>query len=130
MSLPVLNGYSAEFYGFCRQHELRFQRCTNCHAWRHPPRPMCNQCHSFDAEWVAVSGAGTLYAWTVAVAPMGAAFAAKVPYIAAIVALEEGPRLASTLVDVAETDLRVGMPLRVCFDDLTPEVSLPKFRPA
>jgi uncharacterized OB-fold protein len=129
-SLPVLKGSTAEFYGWCRQHELRFQRCARCKTWRHPPRLLCNHCHSFETEWAAVSGRATLHAWTVAVAAMGPAFANDVPYVAAIVQLEEGPRMASWVTGVAEDQLREGMGLQLWFDDVTPEVSLPKFKAA
>ena len=128
--LPVLKGFTAEFYGWCRQHELRFQRCAHCKAWQHPPRLLCNHCHSFETEWAPVSGAATLHAWTVAVAPMGPVFANDVPYVAAIVGLQEGPRMASWVTGVAPEDLKVDMRLQVWFDDLTPEVTLAKFRPA
>lgn len=125
--LPVLKGHTAEFYGWCRKHQLRFQRCARCKTWRHPPRPLCNRCHSFETEWAAVSGTGTLHAWTVAVTPMGPAFAAVVPYVPAIVALDEGPRLASWVTGIAPERLREGLRLQVWFDDVTAEVTLPKF---
>lgn len=128
--LPLLKGYTAEFYGWCYRHELRFQRCARCRTWRHPPRPLCNQCHSFETEWAPVSGLGTLHAWTVVVAPMEPALAAQVPYVAAVVALDEGPRMASWVTGIAPEQLRVGMRLQVWFDAVTPEVTLPKFKPA
>jgi uncharacterized OB-fold protein len=127
--LPVLRGYAAEFYGWCQKHELRFQRCARCKTWRHPPRPLCFKCHSFEVEWAPVSGQGRLHAWTVPMAPIGSAFASQMPYVAAIVALDEGPRMASWVTGVAPEDLRVDMRLLVWFDAVTPEVTLAKFRP-
>ncbi len=128
--LPLLKGHAAEYYGWCRQHQLRFQRCAHCQTWRHPPRPLCNHCHSFDVEWAAVSGTGVLHAWTVVVASMEPGLAKDAPYVPAIVALDEGPRVASWITGVAPEQLREGMRLQLWFDDVTPEVSLPKFRRA
>jgi uncharacterized OB-fold protein len=128
--LPLLEGYTAEFYDWCKRNELRFQRCARCGTWRHPPRPLCNHCHSFEAEWAAVSGDGTLYCWTIAAASMDPAFASAVPYVAAVVALDEGPRIATWVTDVVPNALRVGMRLQVWFDAREPGVTLPKFKPA
>jgi uncharacterized OB-fold protein len=61
---------------------------------------------------------------------MGPAFADKVPYVAAIVALDEGPRMATWITDIAPEKLREGMRVQVWFDAVTPEVTLAKFRPA
>ena len=63
--LPVLEGLSGEFYAWCRQGELRFQRCTDCGTFRHVPRELCAQCNSFAWEWARSSGRGTVYTWTV-----------------------------------------------------------------
>jgi uncharacterized OB-fold protein len=128
--LPLLKGYTAEFYGWCGRRELRFQRCARCKTWRHPPRPLCNRCHAFESEWAPVSGAGTLYCWTVAMASLGPAFAADVPYVAAVVTLDEGPRMVTWLTDIAPARLHEGMRVQVWFDPVTPEVTLAKFRPA
>ena len=128
-TLPVITPGDQPYWTALRAHELRLQRCARCGSWRHPPRPLCNLCHSFETKWAAVAGTGTLHAWTVAIAPMGPAFSGDVPYVAAIVALDEGPRLASWVTDIAPEQLREGMRLTVWFDPVSPEVSLPKFRP-
>ena len=53
--LPRRRGMAGEFYDFCKQHELRFQRCTDCGTWRHVPREMCAKCGSFNWEWAQSS---------------------------------------------------------------------------
>ncbi len=128
--LPVLQGYAQEFYAFCKQGELRFQRCAHCKTWRHPPRPMCGQCQSFDTEWVAVKGQGSLYSWTVPMLPIGKVWGSYMPYVAAIVELDEGPRMATWVTGIAPADLRLGQRLQVYFSDLTPEVTRALFKPA
>ncbi len=126
--VPKMRGFAAEFYGYCKKHELRFQRCTNCKTWRHIPRDMCAKCGSFDWEWAASTGKGKLFSWTTAMQPMLPQFADLVPYSPVIVELEEGVRMLSWLTDVEESELRIDLPLQVTFDDVTPDVTLPKFR--
>lgn len=130
LPLPRARGRAAEFYAFCKNHELRFQRCSDCGTWRHIPRDMCAKCGSFKWEWARSSGKGKLFSWTTATQPMMPQFAQSVPYSPAIVELEEGVRMVTWLVDVKPDELQLGMPLAVVFDDVTSEVTLPKFAPA
>jgi uncharacterized protein len=126
--LPRRHGFGAEFYNFCKQHELRFQRCKGCGAWRHVPRDMCAKCGSPQWEWAKSSGKGTVFSWTTVMQPMSPQFADAVPYSPVVIELEEGVRMVSWLLDVASGDIRIGLPVEVVFEDVTPEVTLPKFR--
>ncbi len=128
--LPRLRGFAADFYAYCRKHELRFQRCSACGRWRHVPRDMCAACGSFDWEWARSSGKGTLFSWTTTMQPMMPQFADLVPYSPVVVELEEGVRMLSWLVDTDADDFTLGLPVEVVFDDVTPDVTLPKFRRA
>ena len=127
--LPRMRGPAKEFYAFCKQHELHFQRCTDCGTWRHIPRDMCAKCGSFSWEWAKSSGRGKVFSWTTAYQPMHPAFT-EVPYSAVVVEMEEGVRLVSWVVDTKPEELQLDMPVEVIFDDVTPEVTLPKFRRA
>ncbi len=126
--LPRQRGYAGEFYAFCHQHELRFQRCTDCGTWRHIPRDMCAKCGSFNFEWAKSSGRGKVFSWTTVMQPMLPPFADIVPYSPVIVELDEGVRMVSWLVGVKPEELALEMPVEVIFDDVTSEVTLPKFR--
>lgn len=128
--LPRLRGFATDFYAYCRKHELRFQRCSACGRWRHVPRDMCAACGSFDWEWARSSGKGTLFSWTTTMQPMMPQFADLVPYSPVVVELEEGVRMLSWLVDTDADDFTLGLPVEVVFDDVTPDVTLPKFRRA
>ncbi len=128
--LPLMQGMAQQFYTHCKNHELRFQRCTKCGVWRHVPRAMCAACGSWDWEWAKSSGRGKVFTWTVVRRPMHPAFASDAPYAPVVVELDEGVRMVSWLVDVAPDDIRKGMPVEVVFDAVTPEVTLPKFRRA
>jgi len=80
------------------------------------------------AEWAKVSGRGTVYSFIIARRPYHPAI--PVPYVIAIIELAEGVRMTSNVVECPPEEVRVGMAVEVVFDDLSPEFSLPKFRPA
>ena len=80
-------------------------------------------------EWAEASGRGKLYSWTIFYQVYDPAFAEDIPYNVGLIELEEGPSFYSNVVECKNEDLYVGMPLEVTFDDVTEEISLPKFRP-
>ena len=128
--LPVLQGYAKEFYAFCKQRNLHFQRCAQCKTWRHPPRPVCHKCFSMETEWTPVKGTGKVDCWATPTAPIGKAWVSYMPYAAVVVELDEGMRMATWVTGIAPEELKIGMPVKVYYDDLTPEVTLAKFTPA
>lgn len=128
--LPPRLGLAAEFYKYCKLHELRFQRCTDCGAWRHLPRPMCGECGSFNYEWARSAGKGKVYSWITVTQPMLPAFNDAVPYSVPLVDLDEGVRMVAVIEGVEPEDMKLGMPVQVIFDDVTPEITLPRFRKA
>lgn len=127
--LPRGEEFNGEFYRFCKQHELRFQRCRDCGAWRHMPRESCQACGSFNWAWERTAGKGQVFSWTVIHRALHPGFAPELPYAAVVVELEEGVRIVSHVLDLPVDQLRVGLPVEVVFDDVTPEITLPKFRP-
>jgi len=126
--LPLMRGFTRQFYEHCRNGELRFQRCNACGRWRHVPRKTCASCGSWDWEWARSNGRARVFSWTVVRRPMHPNFKEEVPYAPAIIEMEEGVRLVSWVVDCPPEELRAGMPVEVFFDAVTPEVTLPKFR--
>ena len=109
---------------------LLIQRCRDCGTYRHIPRPMCPECHSLNSEWSQVSGRGKVYSFTVSYRAAHPAFKEDVPYIIAIVKLEEGVGLTTNIIDCSPEEIYVGMPVEVVFDDVTGEITLPKFKKA
>ena len=112
-------------------HEGRFvmPRCNDCGKYHFYPHPLCPHCSSAKLEWVAVSGCGKLYSYTVVHRAPSKAFADEVPYVVAVVELDEGPRLMSNLSNCAPDAARIGMPLKVAFRKLSESVTLPVFEP-
>jgi hypothetical protein len=118
------------FFEAARAHRLVIQRCTACGTYRFPARELCSRCLARDAAWVPASGRGKVFSYGVVHQVYHPAFAADVPYAVVVVELEEGVRLTTNLLDCPLEAVRIGLPVEVCFEDRTPEVSLPQFRPA
>ncbi len=126
--LPKPSPTSRPFWEAARKHELKLQRCGACRAFVYYPRDRCPHCFSDKLAWERTSGRGKLYSYTVVRRPSSRAFA-DAPYVLAIVELEEGVKLTTNVVAPLEK-LKVDMPVEVFFDDVTPEHTLVKFKPA
>lgn len=126
--LPLMEGLAKEFYTWCQQRELRFQRCTDCSTWRHVPRELCPVCGSWQWQWQRSSGRGTVFTWTTVARALHPAFQQDAPYAPVVIEMEEGVRLVSAVIDCPPEQLQIGMPVDVVFDAVTPEITLPKFR--
>jgi uncharacterized protein len=130
--VPVVAPEARPYWSGCKAHELWLRACNTCTAWYFYPRDVCPHCGSRDVEWRQASGRATLYTFSVVHRAPSPAFAELVPYVTALVELEEGPRMPTSLVGIAPdpAQIKVGMALEVTFDDLTDELTLPRFRPA
>lgn len=120
-------GLNAEFYDFCRDRNLRFQRCDDCATWRHPPRVLCASCGSERWTWTPSTGRGEVYTWTVTHQALHPAFAEDVPYAVVVVQMDEGVRLVSGVRDLPLADLRLGLPVEVDFEERDEGYVLPTF---
>jgi uncharacterized OB-fold protein len=121
---PARDRDTAPFWEAQANHELKFQRCSQCRHVRFPVGPMCPQCRSFDFDWVASSGRGVVYSYTVVRHQTHPAF--EVPYTIVLVTLDEGPRLIAQLRTPADTPVQIGAPVRVEWEAL-PDQDLPVF---
>jgi uncharacterized OB-fold protein len=130
MPLPAITDDTRPFWEGCRRRELVVQRCTACGAFRHPPAPICWRCRSFAHEWVRSSGRGTVFTFALVQRAFLPALAAHVPYTIVVVALDDAPgvRVLSNLVEATPAELSVGLPVEVLFEDVTAEVTVPRFR--
>lgn len=128
--LPVIDPGSAPFWGAAREHRLSIPLCLDCGLYHFYPRELCPHCHSGNLEWRDVSGRGTIYTFTIARRPAGPAYADDVPYIIALIDLAEGPRMMTNVIAPDVEAVRIGDAVEVVFDDVTDEVTLPKFKTA
>lgn len=127
--VPAPDDASRPFFDAAARGVLMLQRCTSCGAYHFPLREVCPECLSTDLEWAESAGRGTLHTFGVMHRVYHPAFADAVPYNLAVVELEEGPRMNSTVVECSNEDLEVGMPLEVTFTEVAPAAFLPQFRP-
>ncbi len=128
--VPKVTPEARPFWEAAKQHRLMVQRCQECSRYYFYPRPLCPGCLSRNVRWEYVSGRGRLHTFVVNHRPPRN-FPIAPPYIIGIVELEEGPRLMSHIVGIeaSPTQVRCDMPVEVVFEDLTEEITLPKFRP-
>jgi uncharacterized OB-fold protein len=127
---PINPELTRPFWEAAGRHELVMPRCTTCDHVFFYPRSECPRCFSTALEWVPVSGRGRLHSFTVVYQPANAAFRDEAPHVYAVVQLDEGPRMVSNVVQCDPEAVRVDMPLVAVFDDVTPEWTLVKFKPA
>ena len=118
------------FWEAVNRGQLVMQRCGDCGAYRHLPRPMCPKCNSMRWEWAPVSGRGTVHSFTIVHHPLVPSLEDQTPYDIVLVELEEGPRIISNMVDTPPDEVRIGMPVEVAFQRVSEEIALPKFKRA
>jgi uncharacterized OB-fold protein/acyl dehydratase len=110
------------------QGEIPIQRCKECQLLRHPPRPMCSACGSMEWDHIAASGRGAVHTYTVIHYPQFPGY--ESPIVAALIDLEEGTRLMSSLTDCMPEDAKIGMPVEAVIQTDEDGFALPVFRPA
>jgi uncharacterized OB-fold protein len=108
--------------------ELRIQRCGDCGALRYPPGPMCPRCTAARPGYVVAEGTGEVYSYVVHRHPPVPG--KTLPLVIALVELPEGVRMTGELRGVRPEDARIGMPVRVDFERIDDELTLPYWRPA
>lgn len=125
---PALTQDNSFFFEGAKQHKLLIQRCANCGALRHPPRPSCPHCRSFEWDTVTASGRGTIYSFVVNHYPQVRAF--DYPLVIALVELEEGTRLVANVSGITPETVAIGMEVQAEFEEFDEQLTLPVFRPA
>ncbi|MCH8090644.1 MAG: Zn-ribbon domain-containing OB-fold protein [Chloroflexi bacterium] len=129
-ALPTPTPETRPYWDALKEHRLLIQRCKECQRAYFYPRPFCPRCFSFNVEWFEASGRGKLYSFVINHRP-APGFGPE-PYVIAVVELDEGPRMMTNLIDVEPDPDKIScdMPVRIVYEDVTTEITLPKFRPA
>lgn len=127
--LPEVTNDNRPFWEACKRHELLLQTCSACGHVRHA-NPICPRCWSLDYTWTPASGRGRVYTWVVVHQRYNRAFEQDLPYNVTIIELDEGPRLVTNLVGIDNDAILPELPVEVVWDEVTEELTLPKFRPA
>jgi hypothetical protein len=116
------------FFDAASDGKLLIQRCADCDEYQFFPRTVCIHCGGDNVDWAEASGRGTVHTYTVIHQQGMPGWRDEVPYVAAIIDLEEGVRMTSNIVEVAPGEVSVGMPVEVTFVD-EGSLVLPRFRP-
>lgn len=128
--LPQPDLETEPFWDAAREGHLLIKRCLACEQFHFYPRPFCPRCWSDDVEWVEASGRATLYTWSVVHRNDLPPFNERVPYVAAVVDLAEGPRMMTNVVGCEFDALTIGMELEALFHPISDDVTIVQFHPA
>lgn len=128
--LPSPTQTTQPFWDATATGQLTFQRCSECKKMQSTPRLFCTHCMAEGLEWETSTGRGSVYTFTVNHRAANAHMADKVPYVVAVVQLDEGVRMMANIVNVEPQSVRIGDRVQVRFLPLTDTISLPQFEPA
>ncbi len=127
--LPAVQPWTEEFWRTAREHRLLIQECKDCKQKIFYPRKYCPECWSANVGWSEASGKARVYSHTVTMDMVEPKFMGDLPYVLALVDLEEGVRMMTRIVECDPEAVHIGMEVEVVFEDVTEEFSLPMFRP-
>jgi uncharacterized protein len=128
--VPDPSPLGAPYWDGAAEGQLLIQRCERCGHVFHPPLPVCPSCHSTELSWQPASGRGKVFSFTIVHIAAHPALAERVPYVAALIELEEGPRMVANMLEVAPENVRIDMPVKVQFVPVADGIKLPQFVPA
>ncbi|MGH9028335.1 MAG: Zn-ribbon domain-containing OB-fold protein [Acidimicrobiales bacterium] len=126
---PVPDPDSAEYWSAAHDGRLVLQRCEACGAYQLYPRDHCISCGGA-VSWVEASGRGSVYSFTIIRQNYSRAFRDMIPYVVALVDLEEGPRLMTNIVECDPADVTIGMPVHATFEQVSEETGIALFTPS
>lgn len=130
MPVPEPSSEDAPFWNACLEGKLLIRHCQDCQKHFHPPMPGCTHCGSTNVDWREVSGNGSIFTYTVIHHPAHSVLKGHPPYNVSVVLLDDADdvRVISNVIDVPPSELSVGMPVSVCFEDAGNGMMLPRFK--
>jgi len=130
MPPPLVDATTLPWWQAAAEHRLVVQRCTSCQHTRLPPAPVCPECRAAESDWQELSGEGEVYSFTTVHRPIAAE--QELPFVIAVIALagSGGVRIISNLVQVDRERLEIGMPVELVWEDMSADLTIPRFRPA
>jgi uncharacterized protein len=127
--VPVVNDWARPFWDAARQEKLVIQKCNDCERHIFYPRIACPHCSSDNVEWTEACGKGVVYSYTVVENNAPSSFINDIPYVVAVVRLDEGVQMLSNIVGCDPYKVTCDMAVEVTFERLDDEFILPKFKP-
>jgi len=127
--LPAVDDVNREFWAAAAEGRLLIQACPHCGHRQFYPRALCTACGD-TPEWLECSGRGTVHTFTV-IRQMGMRpFRDELPYVVAMVELEEGPLMMGNVTDCDPETVRIGLPVEAHFVRAADDVGVAMWRPA
>jgi uncharacterized OB-fold protein len=132
--IPQPDDATQAYWDAAQRGEFVMQQCAACAHRRFPPRPMCPRCQSLECAWRAIPGRGRVYSFVVCHPPLLPAFMERAPFAVVLVALDDDPsiRIVGNLLGrdgrPDPGPIEIGAPVEVCFEVVTPDVTLPQWR--
>lgn len=127
--LPEIQPWSKSFWEGTKARKLLIQECKACGMKIFYPRKYCPECWSDNLFWFKASGKAKIFSCSTTLAGVEERFAADLPFVLALVDLKEGVRMMTNIVDCKPEEVHIGMDVEVVFEDVTDEITLPKWRP-
>ncbi len=126
--IPSPTAATKAFWSGCADRKLFFRKCTQCAKFHAPTRYACS-CGSTDLSWTEMSGSGTVFSYTIVHRAPDPAFKNDLPYVIAIIEMDEGGRLMSNVIDCDPNSVVIGMSVQAVFEIVSEGIGVPKFRP-
>lgn len=127
--VPPIDPWTEPYWTAARAQKLLIQRCTACGTYIFYPRRSCPFCLADEVAWVEASGRARIVTFSIVQNNAPSAFVADMPFVIAIVRLEEGVQMMTNIVDCDLDALHCEMPVTVTFEKLSDAVTLPQFKP-
>ena len=125
--LPTPTRESQPFWDGMREGRFMLQHCSGCGKVRHYPRPVCPNCFSMESNFKEAPLTGKLHTWTVCHHPFNFFFKQQAPYIVALVDMDAGVRVNAPLRSMQASALKIGQKMKLCFEPVSKDVTLPYF---
>jgi len=125
---PISNADSKFYWEAAAREELVLKRCKSCGKHHFPPRHLCPACWSDALEWTPSRGEGAVYSFTVMHRAPMPVFAKRVPYVVALIDLDDGPRMMANIIGDDALETQVGDRVLVCYEERGAAGKVPQFR--
>jgi uncharacterized OB-fold protein len=128
--LPEVTPLTKPYWDAIQERRLVMQRCRACNETIFFPKLWCPKCWSRELEWKPVSGRGTVLTYSVVHQELRPSYRSSMPYVVAIVKLTEGPQMMCNVINCSPGTVRVGLPVKVAFEERSGGFLVPQFEPA
>ena len=129
--IPLKTQDNQPYWDAADRHELMLQKCQTCHAYNHPPGPACAKCGSTELNWESQGChiTGTIYSYVVSYRPFLPGFQDDLPTIIAVVQLDhlQAVKIIGNVLDCPPEVIKIGMPVKMIWQDITEDRGLPQW---